>query len=199
MKYLPILLAFTIIVACNSKADSDIELNGECELVYISLTKDNNKYCDYLQQEIDEKLKDNSNIIIQKYDSLTRNYITYLDKVCNKINKNTSIIFFNKEGYSEEGQEYIDITNKYKKSVEELASESLKKRLNLILNTNDRKHVKGGIADNNEYNSREKGHIYCKYLDYYYKGLPNSQSIASLTLIKKCVLDMEMEYILNNL
>lgn len=199
MKYLLVLLTTILLIACNSKADSDIELNGECELVYISLTKDNNKYCDYLQQEIDEKLKDNSDINIQKYDSFTRNYIASLDKVCNKINKNTSVIFFNEEGYSEEGQEYIDITNKYKKSVEELASEKLKKRLNLILNTNDRKHVKGGIADNNEYNSRETGHIYCNYLDYYYKGLPNSQSIANLTLKKKCVLDMEMEYILKNL
>ena len=196
MRKLAILLVL-IISSCNSKNESN-----SSELTYLILTKENTKYNSYLSENIKngiEKHKNNSEII--NYDNFTKDYLDYLSSVEDEISKNKTDIFFEKDNYSNKGKEFIKKTEFYKTEIEKLVvSENLKKRINLVLNTNDVGIGTDGkqIAENNESGEMKVNIIYIKYLNYYYSQLSNNQTLSFLSSKKRAILEMENEYILQN-
>lgn len=115
-----------ILVSCNSKTAKADKKIDECEVTYIILTKENAKYCNYLSEEIKEKVA-TGNVNIKKYNSLTVSYVKYLDNICDSIRKNSTSIFFEGDNYSKTGKEFIRQTQEYKTAVETLAGDDLKK------------------------------------------------------------------------
>jgi hypothetical protein len=145
-----------------------------------------------------KKEKENPNII--KYDSLTNEYLSFLSVIEKQINAETSQIFFEDEKYSKKGEEFISKTKKYKSEIEKLfKSKNLKKRLNLVLNTNDMRHTKKNLAENNENNEILVNKTYIKYLDYYFRSYPKIQSLALLNSKKRSILELENEFIENEI
>lgn len=167
--------------------------------MYVMLTKDDNRYCEYLSEALSEKVKSTDDTNVRKYDSLTSAYIRLLDSISDAVKSKSSMIFFrDKYDYSSAGKNFISRTNRYKNAVEQLAADTnLRKRLNLVLNTNDVVIKPNEISDNNENNVRELNTTYVKYIDYYYKGFTPNQCLAFISSKKRSLLEMEMEYILS--
>lgn len=197
MKKILILISL-IFFSCNSNN----EPKSESEVTYRMLIKENDKYNSYLIENIENKIKEKSNNTeIVKYDSLTKDYLNYLSKVEAEIASKTTEIFFKDDKYSSKGKEFINKTKTYKSEIEKIvASENLKKRINLVLNTNDvqQPNKADEIAENNETNEHKTGKISFYYLDYYYKGFPKYQSLAFLNNKKRSILEIENEYIANS-
>ena len=198
MKKLLILISL-IFISCSSNNES----YNECEVTYKILIKDNAKYNSYLKENIQSEIKIKlNNKIIVKYDSLTQNYLNYLSEVEAEIVNKTAKIFFENDKYSAKGKEFINKTKEYKTEIEKIVeSTNLKKRINLVLNTNDIKHTEKDIAANNENNENNEvlvNEIYIKYLDYYFKGFPKYQSLAFLNNKRRSILEIENEFIKTN-
>ena len=197
MRKLAILLVL-IICSCNSKNESK---NTE-ELTYQFLTKENEKYNSYLLDNIKteiEKHKNNSEII--SYEKFTKDYLDYLSIVESEISKNNSDIFFEKDNYSNKGKVFIKKTEFYKNEIEKLvSSENLKKRINLVLNTNDVGIDAEGkqIAKNNENGEIKVNNVYVKYLDYYFRQLSINQTLTFISAKKRAILEIENEFVLQN-
>jgi hypothetical protein len=194
-----ILILFTLIfVSCNSLDES----KSESEVTYRMLIKENDKYNSYLTENIESKIIEKSNHReIVKYDSLTKNYLNYLTEVEAAIANKTTEIFFKDDKYSSKGKEFINKTKAYKSEIEKIVeSENLKKRINLVLNTNDvqQSDKADEIAENNENNDHVIGKINFYYLDYYYKGFPKYQSLAFLNNKKRSILEIENDFITNS-
>lgn len=171
----------------------------EHEVLYVSLTKDDNRYCEYLSERLNKKVKLTNNANIRQYDSLTSAHVKLLDSISGAIKANSSMIFFDDESdYSRAAKKFISRTKVYKETVEKLADEpNLRKRLNLVLNMNDVKPKTNAIADNNEGNIIKVNTTYIKYLDYYFRGFTANQCLAFLSSKKRSILEMEMEYVLS--
>ena len=195
------LLLIPIIFSCTSnETQAKDDIISECEAVYVVLTKENNKYCEYISEKLNESVISTDNGDIKRYDSLTSAYVKLLDSIGAAIKLNSSMILFKDEfDYSPLGKNFIFRTKVYKQAIEEFADdENFKKRLNLVLNTNDVAIKQGDIANNNENNVRTLNTVYVKYLDYYYKGFTANQCLAFISSKKRNLLEMEMEYILSH-
>lgn len=132
---------------------------------------------------------------------MTADYIQYLETLESEFEKNTPSIFFDGEMPSLKGKEFLKKTELYKTEVEKLApSENFRKRLNLILNTNDVRvpEKAGDVADNNENNNIEVAIAYFLYLDYYYKGLTTKQVLAFISNKKINLLQLENEFLIQS-
>lgn len=194
-----ILLLIPTIFSCTSKeARIKEDIIPEHEVLYLVLTKDDNRYCEYLSERLNEKVKLTNNANIRQYDSLTSAHVKLLDSISGAIKANTSMIFFDDESdYSRAAKNFVSRTKVYQEAVEKLADDpNLRKRLNLVLNMNDVKSELNTIADNNEGNIIKVNTTYIKYLDYYFKGFTANQCIAFLSSKKRSILEMEMEYVL---
>ncbi|WP_313805653.1 hypothetical protein [Flavobacterium sp.] len=196
MKNILILITL-ILVSCNSNDKS----KSESDVTSRVLINDNNKYNSYLIENLNRKVRESSkNSEIVKYDSLTKNYLNYLSEVETEITNKSSEIFFQGDEYSSKGKEFISKTNAYKTEIEKIVeSENLKKRINLVLNTNDVQQPKNvtEIAENNETNNHAIGEISIFYLDYYYKGSTKYQSLSFLSSKKRSILEIENEFIIS--
>ena len=196
MKNILILIPL-VFFSCNSKE----EPKSECEVTYRMLIKENEKYNSYLTENINNKISANkNNTEIVKYDNLTKNYLSYLSKIETEIANKTNEILFNGDGYgySPKGKEFINKTKTYKTEIEKLAnSQNLKKRINLVLNTNDVQlpDKADEIAEINDSNEIKPDKTYFYYLDYYYKGFPKNQTLSFLINKKKSILEIENEFI----
>ena len=190
-----LILVTLIFVSCNSKNES----KSESDVAYRILIKENNKYSSYLTENIKSKIEEKSNNSeIVKYDSLTKNYLNYLSNIEAEIANKTTEIFFKDDRYSSKGKEFINKIKTYQSEIEKIVeSVNLKKRINLVLNTNDVQQPDKAdeIAENNETDERKADKVYFYYLDYYYKGIPKIQSSAFFSNKKRSILELENEFI----
>ncbi len=193
-----LILISLILISCNSNNES----YNECEVTYRILIKENAKYNSYLKENIQNEIKESSNNkVFVKYDSLTQNYLNYLSEIEAEIVNKTAEIFFENDKYSDRGKEFINKTKEYKSEIEKIIeSPNLKKRINLVLNTNDlhQPDIMYEIADNNETNEFTVDKINIYYLHYYYKGFPKYQSLAFLNNKRRSILEIENEFITNS-
>lgn len=192
-----LILLVAILSSCNSK--NKIESNSE--LTYKMLMKENVSYTNYLTKEIQEKIqKNDKDIRVLKYDSLTKDYLNYITKIEIELRKKTTQILFKNNDYSQKGKEFIHNAKEYKANIESIVvAENFKKRLNLVLNVNDLQAPEYGIADNNETGKIIVGKTYIKYLNHYFQDLSNIQALTLLSNKKKNILELENEYILTTL
>lgn len=196
MRNVLIIFILLTVVACQQRTEED--RIPEHEATYVVLTKDDKRYCEYLSERLNDKVKFTNNANIKQYDSLTSAHVKLLDSIGGAIKANTSMIFFDDESdYSRAAKNFVSRTKVYQEAVEKLADDpNLRKRLNLVLNMNDVKSELNTIADNNEGNIIKVNTTYIKYLDYYFKGFTANQCIAFLSSKKRSILEMEMEYVL---
>jgi len=176
-----ILLISVIFISCNS--GNSIE--KQYELTYKMQIIENNKFNKILQQSINIKkieLKNSDLLLnIEKYDSLTKDYLEYLTSIEIEIEKKGSEIFFEGDLYSTKGKEFIAKSKQYNIETKNLiSSKNLRKRMVFVFNMND-------IETNNR--------IYTNYLDYYFRGYPKIQSTFFINNIKRRVLEFENEFI----
>jgi hypothetical protein len=194
-----LILLILILFSCNSIKENE----NLCEVTNKILIKENSKYNAYLSENIKSIiLKNEENLDVLKFEDLTNSYLEYLSKIDTEISKNSTEFFFENDNYSSKGKEFINKTKTYKTEIEKLVlNENLKKRINLVLNTNDIKMPENSneIAENNETSEIKPGKIYVKYLDYYYKGFSKSQSTTFLLNKKKSILEIENEFILTKI
>ena len=192
-----LILIILTLFSCNSKNES------ECEVVYEILIKENKKYNDYLSENIKNLILQNQdNHDILKFENLTNNYLKYLSEIDAEISTNSTELFFKNDNYSSKGKEFINKTKTYKTELEKLViTENLKKRINLVLNTNDVQKPKKAneVAENNETSEIKIGKTYFRYLDYYFRGFSKSQSSAFLMNKKRSILEIENEFIQTNI
>lgn len=197
MKYL-IILSTIIFLSCE-KENKNVKSESQYEVTYRIIIKENEKYNSYLSENIKTKIRDKSiDKNVKTYDSLTAEYLYFLTELEAKINKNTSEILFAKDKYSSEGKDYINKTKSYKSEIEKLSkSINFKKRVNLVLNTNDVQIPKNPnlIAEINEDGKALTNKLYVPYLDYYFKGYTKTQSLAFINNKKRSVLELENEFI----
>src|SRR5690606_965017 len=175
-----ILLVIPILfLSCNSNLNTEDQI---IELSKLQLTE-NNQIISSLKENLDDKIKNSIDLIhynqIKKCDSLSKEYFNYLQTVENEVNQKGFEVFFEGDEYSKFGKEYISQSEKYIKSIENITpSRNLLDRINIILNTKDVKNEKD---------------FYFKYLDYYFKGFPKSQSTAFINDKRKDILVFENE------
>lgn len=197
------LSVFVIIFLCLSCNDAANKNDNSCDIAFEILNKENTQYNLYLSENIHNILlqnKDNPDVL--RYDSLTREYLDYIAHIENEIIEKSSIVFFEKENYSSKGKEFINATKSYQTEIEKLVkNENLKKRINLILNTNDVQSPidKNEIARKNESGEIIPGKVYIKFLDYYFRGFSKHQTLLYLTQMKRSVLELQNEFTLTSL
>lgn len=193
-----LILLILILFSCHSNKENE----NLCEVTNKILIKENSKYNAYLSENIQSIiLKNEENLDVLKFVDLTNSYLEYLSKIDAKISKNSTELFFENDNYSSKGKEFINKTKTYKTEIENLViNENLKKRINLVLNTNDIEMPENtnDIAENNETSEIKPGKIYVKYLDYYFRGFSKSQSSLFLLNKKKSILEIQNEFILTN-
>ena len=196
-----LILIVIILSSCNSKQDS----NKLCDVSFSMIIKDNSKLNVYLNENIKSKVEKNkNNKNIRSYDSLTKIYLNYLSAIDTEISNNTTDIFFDDNKYSTKGKEFINKTKAYKTEIEKIVlSQNLRKRIDLLLNTNDIELTEDNDDgfERSEISENKKEKIFIYYLDYYYRGFSNSQSLVFLSNKKRGVLELENEFIgetLNN-
>lgn len=173
---------------------------SETEFTYKVLSSDNDDYCNILESNIATLIDSVSGSEESlEYDKLTKAYLEYLHTIEMEIEKNsTDILFENNDGYSAKGKEFLNRTKSYSNSIRELVKDSnLLAKINFVLNTNDVKRPDNPneAAKNNPDNHIFINKTYFKYLDYYYKGVSNSQALAYLSNRKRGILELENEFI----
>lgn len=184
MKKLSLLVSILITFLffnCQSKMNSDEKI----DVLYNLQLKENNQIIDNLEETINKKINNSINLTqydqINKCDSLSKEYFNYLESVENVIKEKGFQVFFVGDEYSKFGKEYISNSEKYIKGIENLMpSKNLLERINITLNTKD-------VKNENDF--------YIKYLDYYFKGFPKSQSTAFINGKIKEILTFENELI----
>ena len=193
MKTTLILLLATL-CSCTSKSESE----STSQLTYEMLVKENVIYINYLSENIQSKIqKNNKDVRILKYDSLTKDYLNYITEFETELKRKSTQILFRNNHYSQRGKEFIQNAKEYKANVEMLGlSENLRKRVNLVLNVNDLQSSEKGVAQNNETGKIIAGKIYLKYLNYYFQDLSNVQVLTLISNKKKNILELENEFIL---
>jgi len=161
-----IILAAIIFFSCET-GNKNAKTESQYESTYRIIITENDKYNSYLSENIKTKIKENSkNQKIALYDSLTKEYLTYLSEIETEISKNSSEIFFEGDKYSGKGKEYVNKTKTYKSGIEKLTnSVNFKKRINLVLNTNDTQISENSdiIAENNEEGKTIANKVYVFY------------------------------------
>ncbi len=192
-----LILIILVLASCNSKDES----KNLCDVTYLTLVKENNQLSTYLNENIKNKVeKHTQNKSIITYHSLTKNYMNYLSEIEIKISNNTTDILFDNDKYSLEGKEFINKTKVYKNEIEKLVtSENLRKRIDLLLNTNDVElnYDNDDGFERNEISENKSDKIFVYYLDYYFRGYSNNQSLAFLSNKKRGVLELENEFLGN--
>lgn len=181
MKKIFLLISIVLFLSCDSKMNTDeiiIELNK------LQLTE-NNQLIKSLKENLNDKIKNSIYLShynqIKSCDSLSKEYFNYLEIVENEVKSKGFQVFFEGDEYSKFGKEYTSNSEKYIKGIENLIpSKNLLERINITLNTKD-------IKNENDF--------YFKYLDYYFKGFPKSQSTAFVNEKRKAVLIFENELI----
>lgn len=195
-----IILAAIVFFSCEN-GNKNAKTESHYESTYRIIITENDKYNSYLSENIKTKIKENSkNQKIALYDSLTKEYLIYLSEIETEISKNSSEIFFEGDKYSGKGKEYVNKTKTYKSGIEKLTnSVNFKKRINLVLNTNDTQISENPdiIAENNEEGKTIANKVYVFYLDYYFKGYSKTQSLAFINNKKRSILELENEFIIN--
>ena len=135
------------------------------------------------------------------YDSLTTEYLKYLDKtysdLVNKIedptyyggefskNEFTNVFFFNGEEYTPKSTEFISKLEKYRTEI-----------LKLIINKNLAERVNAELNTLNIQTSEGKTF---KYLNYIYKDLPLISVIAHMKNREKTIVEFENDFLKNKL
>ncbi|WP_298556006.1 hypothetical protein [uncultured Algibacter sp.] len=135
------------------------------------------------------------------YDSLTKEYLNYLEKICTDLVDNKKIIdptdyegevskkeysndfFFTKETYSKKGIEFISKTEKYRIEILKLVKDkNLKKRIN-------------GVCATMDFRTRNRKKI--RYLDYFYKDTPLVSVLAHIRHKQNSIIKIENEFLKN--
>ena len=159
----------------------------------------NNKHNEYLIENIKLSLVRSDNTISKYYDSLTIDYINYLERLEKEINSNSTSILFEDDDYSDKGKEFIKRSKTYKTQIDSLGRDypNFCKRANLALNVNDVAQPQNidQIA-NNETGKGKPNTVYFRYLDFHFNGLSNIQGLAFINYRKRNVLELENEFLL---
>ena len=186
-----------MLASCNSKNDtvniSDVTLR--------MIQMENNRYNTYLTENIQNNIKEKKNLTkVKIYDSLTINYLKYITDIQSEIKEKSTDILFDGDKYSKKGKEFVNTTKTYKEAIENLTdSQNLKKRINLVLNTNDipLNNDPTVLSENNETGDiKPNGQTYVFYLDYYYKGFSAETALAFIDNKKRSILELENEFII---
>ncbi|WP_299436667.1 hypothetical protein [uncultured Maribacter sp.] len=148
-----------------------------------------------------EKLKNNQ--LAKSYDSLTTEYLKYLDKIYSELINNPKIeqppnydgefskkeyineFFFDGEKYNQKGTEFISKLEKYRTEILKLITDKkLAERVNIILNTDYVLNREGKKFD---------------YLNYMYKDLPLISVLAHMKNREKTIIEFENDFLKNRL
>lgn len=135
------------------------------------------------------------------YDSLTSEYVSFLDNILNTLLDNVDYkspikytgsfsksefvndYFFEELDYNQRAEEFIRKTNQYRTEILKLVEdEYLANKIELILHTHNPQMRNGEII---------------KYLNYYYMDKPLINVLAYLNHKKKSVLEFQLEYLKN--
>lgn len=200
MKYL-LILTLLLSLSCEN-ANRNSKTDTQYDATYKIIIKENEKFISYLLENIETNFNESiKNQQTADYYSLTKEYLNYLSQIESEINKNGSTIFFDGDNYSSKGKEYEIKTRSYKIEIEKIAtSTNLKKRINLVLNTNSIEIPDNltTIAENNEKGKTIVDKVYVLYLDYYFRGYSKIQSLALINNKKRGVVELQNEFILNS-
>ncbi len=199
MKHIKVLLLFIIICSCKT----DVEKNDHYSM-YVMLIDEFTYSNGILQEQITEsltnrKLTDISSV--KTYDSLTKQYLNYLDKTYSGLISSSNIksqedyskefsktehindLFFVGNDYGKVGTEFITQMDNYRNEIIKLIdNKNLAKRIN-------------GILDTRDITNREGKKV--KHLNYQYKDMPLVSVLTFLKHKEKCVLEFENEYLKN--
>ncbi|MFP9115466.1 hypothetical protein ACLI1A_16125 [Flavobacterium sp. RHBU_3] len=198
ISYVTIFIIFSLF-ACESKHK---EQKGESLIGYMIILKNNKDYCNLVERDIELNIKSNKEKNIVVYDSLTKIYLNYLRNLESELKQHGSKIFYSQNGkISFKGKEFENRTKEYLESITRLSDNvSFRRKALVLINMNDLKmsDKKGEVAENNPDNLIVPDKIYFKYIDYYFKNLPNIQALTHISNREKSILELENEFILIN-
>ncbi len=194
-----LLILFAFFISCNSKVE--VERNNSDYAMYGLLSERFYYSSEKIQQEIYDtvnefELSENQNA--KKYDSLTHDYKLYLDGLNQKIAdivsidsqteykeelSNRSIInelFFNENGYSKIGDEYLNKKDNYRTEVLKLVqNKNLAIRISQTLKTK-KETVRYGKE--------------LEHLNFYFRDMPPISIIFYINYTKYSILEFENEF-----
>lgn len=155
------------------------------DVLYNLQIKENDQIIDNLEETINKKINNSleANYFseIKICDSITKVYLGYLESIEKEINLNGNKIFFENDGYTKKGKEYISNSEKYLREIEDIKpSKYILHRIKILIDTKDL--------------TNEENH-FIKYLDYYFRGYPVSHSTAFVNEKRKALLIFENEMI----
>ena len=196
MKKLLFLFLLVITYSCKQQKESNI--------MYGFLNEEFVFSSEILKVEISENLKKDkiiNNKSAKLFNSLTTEYLKYLNQIYSELTNNPKIkedssyegelskkeysnkLFFIGEEYSEKGTEFVSKLEKYRTEILKLIeNKNLVKRVNISLNTD---YIL----------NREAKKI--NYLNYIYKDLPLISVLAHLKNKEKSILEFENEFLKN--
>nr|WP_321230903.1 hypothetical protein [uncultured Psychroserpens sp.] len=196
MKKIAFLLLLVITYSCKQENDP--------YFMYGLLNSEFDNSIEILKVQIAESLLNDkliNNESVKKYDSLTTEYIKYLDKTYSdlisrpKIKKDENHdlefskkkyindLFFAENEYTEKGTEFISKMNNYRTGILELIKDkNLAKRVKLTLNTKNITNVEGKKID---------------YLNYIYQDKPLISVLTFMKNKEKSILEFENDFLKN--
>ena len=196
MKKITFLLLLVITYSCKQENDP--------YFMYGLLNSEFDNSSEILKVQIAESLLNDkliNNESVKKYDSLTTEYIKYLDKTYSDLISSPKIkkdenhdlefskkeyindLFFAENEYTEKGTEFISKMNNYRTGILELIKDkNLAKRVKLTLNTKNIRNVEGKKID---------------YLNYIYQDKPLISVLTFMKNKEKSILEFENDFLKN--
>lgn len=185
MKYPAIFILTTLLLACNSNKQPEIESDD----MYYILREENNSYNKLLSENISHliqkrKITDPTTIGIAQYDSLTKQHIEYLNELQTKLDKTKQNIFFDGVILTTVGENYLNRTKIYTSQINELVnSKEIRAKIDLLISPRDIEH------------KSEDGKVQIKHMDYFFSNLKSAGIITYLSSKKRNLLEIENEFL----
>ena len=184
MKLITSIFLILAIFSCNSKYDGYNEFDdmnnifsGEFERDIFHLKKKNNKLWALIVQ--DTSISENA----IKFQTLITDYTQYIERIESKLMDATENPFFSNDTISQFGTDYLTKNNSFRE-----------KLLMLIEDESFKKYVANKLKENNPMNRNGERTL---HINYYFKDIRKSGTLAYLKYKRKNVLEIENENLTN--
>ncbi|GGG46679.1 hypothetical protein [Bizionia arctica] len=209
MKHILFLLSFVILYSCKTDSKAELKAGSEESFAYDMyglLIEEFNANNEIMKEQISDILY-NKNLIEDNnakiYDSLTTQYVAYLDNTYSELINHpktdpsyyggelskieyTNNFFFNGEDYSETGTEFISKMDNYRTEILKLVKDqNLKRRINNMLTTTLDSSI------------RTRDGQLIKALDYFYKDMPLISVLTRIKNKERSILEFENDFLKN--
>jgi len=181
-KNITLLILLIIISSCNLNQNITTDVNQMFGILY----GDTEEAIGFLKDDIYVKMLRNdydsiSKVKIQKYNSLTKGYLSYLEKIESQFIENSENLFFENSAYSKEGNAYLKKTKQYEREILKLTNDS---------QFGNRVSLKVGV-----YNVTGKNGQEVKHLDYIFEDVSQIGIVLYLKIKQKNILELQKDFI----